>query len=494
MTSQTTTRPPIVCILGHVDHGKSSLLEAIRDFKITQKEAGGITQHIGAYVVEHQGKKITFLDTPGHEAFSAIRSRGAKVADIAILVVAADEGVKPQTIEAYQCIKSANIPFIVAINKIDKPEANPQKVKNELAQNEIFVEGMGGDVPVVETSATTKQGINELLEMILLVAELHPLEARIEGPAEGVVIEASLDSRRGPVATLLIKEGILKIQDIVATPSTLGRVRIMEDFQGNPQKEAGPSSPVSVIGFEKVPKVGEKFQVFENLEKAKEFVIKESEERTKEIPKIVDANKKVLNLIIKGDVIGSLEAIEGALSAIPQKEIFIRVLRSEVGNVGEDDVLLADSGSAYIFGFRVKTTPQAQKLAEQKGVKIFLYEVIYDLIQKVREIVRKMIESEVVREDVGKLKVLVVFMSEKQKQIIGGRIFEGELQKGLNVEILREERKIGEGKILNLQKERQDIEKGKEGDEVGILLETSTKIKEGDVLVAFVLKQKKADF
>ena len=281
--TQTIQRPPVVCILGHVDHGKSSLLEAIKDFKITSQESGGITQHIGAYVVDQDGKKITFLDTPGHEAFSAIRSRGAQVADIAILVVAADEGVKPQTIEAYECIKKAEIPFLVAINKIDKPESNPQKVKNELAQHGIFVEEIGGDVPVVETSAKTKQGINDLLEMILLVSEMHPQKANLDVPASGVVIESSLDSRRGPVVTLLVKEGILKKQDIVATPSSYGRVRILEDFLGNPIEEVYPSMPAYIIGFESVPKVGESFMVFDNLEKAREFVIKEREKKKTKI-------------------------------------------------------------------------------------------------------------------------------------------------------------------------------------------------------------------
>jgi len=494
--AQIIQRPPVVCILGHVDHGKSSLLEAIKDFKITSQESGGITQHIGAYVVEQGGKKITFLDTPGHEAFSAIRSRGAQVADIAVLVVAADEGVKPQTIEAYECIKKAEIPFLVAINKIDKPESNPQRVKNELAQHGIFVEGMGGDVPVVETSAKTKQGINDLLEMILLVSEMHPQKVNLDVPASGVVIESSLDSRRGPVATLLVKEGILKKQDIIATPSSYGRVRILEDFLGNSIEEVCPSMPAHIIGFESVPKVGESFMVFDNLEKAKEFVIKEreKEKKRKQSSHLIEEGKEILNLIIKGDVVGSIEAIEKSIENIPQEEVFIRILKSEVGDITEDDVLLADSADAKIIGFRTKILPEAEKVADQKKVDVYVFEVIYDLIQKIREIIKNIIESQVVREDVGKLRVLVVFLSEKDKQIIGGRIFQGEMYKGLEVEIFREEKKIGKGKIINLQKERKDIEKGNQGEEIGVLLETSTKIKEGDILVAFTLKQKKAEF
>ena len=488
-------RPPIVVILGHVDHGKSSLLEAIRDFRITQKEAGGITQHIGAYEIEDKGRKITFLDTPGHEAFSAIRSRGARVADIAVLVVAADDGVKPQTLEAYKYIKSANIPFIVAINKIDKPEADAQKVKNELAKNGIFVEGMGGDIPVVETSAKTKQGIEDLLETILLVAEMEPIKTKLGVLARGVVIEAALDSRRGPRATLLVKEGVLKVQDVIATPTTMGKVRIMEDFQGKIKKEAGPSEPVSIIGFEKVPRLGEEFQVFNNLEKAKEFVIKEDKGlRRDQERQVIDSNKKILNLVIKADVIGSLEAIETVVRNIPQKEVIIRILRSGVGDISEDDILLASSGSAYIFGFRVKANSQNQRLAEQKKVPIFLFQVIYDLAQKTREILKEIIEAQEVREDMGKLRVLAVFRSEKDRQIAGGRVFEGVFRKDLKVDIFRDERKIGKGRILNVQKERQDIEKGEKGEEIGLLLETPTKIKEGDIIIAYSLTQKKADF
>ncbi len=496
MKEQIVQKPPVVCILGHVDHGKSSLLEAIKDFKITSKESGGITQHIGAYVVEQNGKKITFLDTPGHEAFSAIRSRGAQVADIAILVVAADEGVKPQTIEAYECIKKAEIPFLVAINKIDKPESNPQKVKNELAQHGIFVEGMGGDVPVVETSAKTKQGINDLLEIILLVSEMHPQKVNLDVPARGVIIEAFLDSRRGPVATLLIKEGILKKQDIIATPTSCGKVRILEDFLGSPLKEAYPSTPAYMMGFEEVPKVGERFMVFDDLEKAREFVIKEREKERerKQNAYLSEEGKEVLNLIIKGDVVGSIEAIEQSIENIPQEEVFTRILKSGVGDITEDDVILADSAGAKIVGFRTKILPEAAKIADQKKVEIYIFEVIYDLIQKIREMIKNIIELQVVREDVGKLRVLVVFLSEKDKQIIGGRIFQGEMYKGLEVEIFREEKKIGQGKIINLQKEKKDIEKGNQGEEIGILLKTSTKIKEGDVLVAFTLKQKKAEF
>jgi translation initiation factor IF-2 len=490
MNNQTIKRPPIVVILGHIDHGKSSLLEAIKDLKITQKETGGITQHIGAYEVEHHGKKITFIDTPGHEAFWAIRSRGAKVADIAILVVAADEGVKSQTKEAIECIRQANIPMIVAINKIDKPEANSMKVKQELTKEGVLVEGFGGNVPVVETSAKTKQGIDELIEMILLVAEMEDLKADLTKDPEGVVIEAYLDAKRGPTATLLIKEGILKEGDIIATPSVLGKARILEDFQGKRIKEAHPSQPVIVIGFEKVPIVGEKFKKFPTLEEAKTQI---QEEKREEKRVVIEPDKKVLNLVIKADVLGSLEAIRAVLERLPQTEVILRVLRSDVGDVNEDDVALAISGKAKILAFRVKSAPQVERLAREKGVDIFYFEIIYALAQKIRKLIKEIIESEVVKKELGKLKVLVVFRTEPNRQIIGGRVIQGEFIKGAKLEIFREERRIGSGKILNLQKEKKDIEKGVEGEEIGILYEGGVKIKEGDVLKAYVEEKKKLE-
>ena len=487
MTSQKIQRPPIVVILGHIDHGKTTLLESIKDLKITQKEAGGITQHIGAYQIEHQEHKITFLDTPGHEAFWAIRSRGAKVADIAVLVVAADEGVKPQTIEAIRCIKEANIPMIVAINKIDKPEANPMKVKQELAKEGVLVEGFGGDIPVVETSAKTKQGIDELMEMILLVAQMENLEADLQKNPEGVVIEAYLDSKRGPTATLIVKEGILKEGDIIATKSVVGKARILEDFQGKRIKEVYPSQPVVVIGFEEVPIVGEKFRKFSSLEEAREQITKEKKEAKRTV---IGPGKKILNLVIKADVLGSLEAIETVIERLPQSEVVLRILKSDVGDVNEEDVALATSAGAKILAFRVKSTPQAERLAREKKIDIFHFEIIYDLAQRLREMIKEIVESEVVREDIGQLRVLVVFRTEPNRQIVGGRVIKGEFIKGAKVEILREDKKVGEGEILNLQKEKKDIEKGQEGDEIGILYKGHTKIKEGDFLRAYIEKKK----
>ncbi|HDL75025.1 MAG TPA: GTP-binding protein, partial [bacterium] len=325
------TRPPVVVILGHVDHGKSSILEAIKDLKITEKESGGITQHIGAYEVEHNGKKITFIDTPGHEAFSAMRSRGSELADIAILVVAAEEGIKPQTKEAIEHIRKTGIPSIVAINKIDKPQADPEKVKRELSKEDFLVESLGGKIPSVNTSAITNQGIPELLELILLIAEMEELKGDILKPGQGVVIESYLDPKRGACATLLLRDGTLKTMDIVATSTTLGKIRTLEDFQGNIIKKATPSVPAVVTGFQRPPQVGEKFEVFQNIETAQKYLEKKKRKKEKREIVFIEPGKKVLNLILKSDVLGSLEAIEQVLKNLPQEKVGLRILKKEVG-------------------------------------------------------------------------------------------------------------------------------------------------------------------
>ena len=328
---RATIRPPIVVVLGHVDHGKSSLLEAIReDFRITSKESGGITQHIGAYQVDFQGKKLTFIDTPGHEIFSAMRSRGAKVADIAILVVAADESVKPQTVEAIEQIKKAGIPMVVAINKIDKPEANPQRVKQELSQHGVMVESYGGNVPSVETSSTSKRGIKELLEMILLVAEIEDLEVKEDHPGEGVVVESFMDEKRGPTATVLVQSGAVKLGDFIGTLTAGGKIRILEDFQGNPVKIALPSMP-AIVGFSKAPRVGDRFSIFKDEESLQAHI---QEEKPKEKANVVtlDPEAKVVNIIVKADVAGSLEALEDVLKTFPKSpSTLLRVNKSRFG-------------------------------------------------------------------------------------------------------------------------------------------------------------------
>lgn len=496
-------RPPVVVVLGHIDHGKSSLLQSIKELgvKITEKESGGITQHIGAYQIEKAGKKITFIDTPGHEAFSAIRSRGAKVADIAILVVDACEGVKDQTKEAISHAQLAKIPIIVAINKIDKSEANPEKVKRELAREDIVVESMGGKVPSVEVSAKTGQGIEGLLELVLLMAEMENLKADIQKPGEGVIIESYLDSQRGPVATLILDEGNLKPGDILGTFSTFGKIKGLENFQGKSIQVAFPSDPVIILGFENVPKVGERFKVFADIESAQNY-LKFTEK--KEAPAVLEIKpeQKVLNLILKADVLGSVEAIEGVLKALPQEKVVLRILKSEVGEIQESDIKLAKSGKAIILGFRVKINPVAKNLSEREKIKIMTFEVIYDLVEGVRAFMEKIMKPEIVREDLGKVKILTIFLVEKNRQIIGGRVVEGEVQKGALIEVFRsaspakrgeKEELIGKGKLINLQRNKKDTERISRGDECGILFEGDVKIEEGDTLVIYTEERKKGE-
>ena len=481
-------RPPIVVVLGHVDHGKSSLLEAIReDFKIVAKESGGITQHIGAYVTEFEGKAITFIDTPGHEAFSAVRSRGAKVADLAVLVVAADEGVKPQTKEAIEQAKKAEIPVVVAFNKIDKPEANLEKVRQQLSKEGIVVESYGGKVPEVATSAVSKQGIKELLETILLMAELEDLKADIGKPAQGIIIESFLDSKRGPAATLLIKEGILILGSIVATRSSFGKVRIVEDFQGQTMDKVLPSFPCLVIGFKNPPQVGEEFQVFSREEEAKAFLAPST---VSLLQQEVASDLPTLDIILKTDVVGSLEVLQQAMLVIPQEKVVLRFVDSGVGEITETDVKTAIGTKARIIGFRTKTQSTAADLAAREQVRIETFDVIYELIQKIRTLMEKNIEPESVKTELGSLKVLAVFLTNKQRQILGGKVSFGEIKKGIKVEIWRGEDFVGNGKIVNLQKAKKDVGSAKAGEECGLLYEGAERVQEGDLLKSFIQETK----
>lgn len=486
-------RPPVVVVLGHVDHGKTSILDYIRKTKVAEKESGGITQHVGAYEVEYKNKKITFIDTPGHEAFSAMRGRGAKVADIAILVVAADEGVKPQTKEAISHIKKVGIPMIVAINKVDKPEANPEKIKRQLAENEVLVEEFGGKIPSVEISAKTGQGIDDLLELIILVAEMERLEGDLSKPAEGVVIEAYLDSLRGPTATLLIREGILRQGDIIGTASTFGKIKILENFQGIPIKEALPSQPTIVIGFETTPQVGEKFKVFSDINEAQKYIEKKERKSGDGEVFSIEPGQKVLNLILKADVLGSLEAIEEVLKNLPQEKVILRILKKEVGEINESDIKLANSAKAKILGFRVKISPIAAGLKEQLKIGVLVFDIIYDLIQGVRTLMEKLVEPEIKKIILGKVKILAVFRQESNRQIVGGKVIEGEVRLGSKIEVFRNEEKIAEGKLINLQKNKKDAEKVQKGEECGILYEGEGKIEEGDVLVFYIEEKRKIE-
>ena len=480
------TRPPVVVVLGHVDHGKSSLLEAIReDFKITSKESGGITQHMGAYVVEYQGKSITFLDTPGHEAFSAMRARGANVADIAVLVVAADEGVKPQTKEAIGQAKKAGLPLIVALNKMDKPEANPERVKQELSQEEIFVESFGGKVPCIETSATSKKGISELLEMILLMADLEHKSVDFNKAGEGVVIESSMDPRRGPLATLLVQNGSVKEGDTIGTKSAIGKVRTLQDFQGTPVRAGLPAMPVLVVGFEACPQIGETFGVFESEEAARsQLVISPLGRRAQVI--VIPPGAKTLDLVLKVDVAGSLEVLVNALLSLPQDNVFVRLVDAGVGVIGDKDVRLAQGTHARIIGFRTQLDPTAGDLAQREGIIIETFDVIYDLIQRVRTWMEQEIVQELVTVEIGALSVLAVFLTEKNRKIIGGKVTEGEVRKRSQMKIFRGEAELGAGKIINLQRDKKDAEAVQKGEECGILYEGSLKIQQGDILKFFI--------
>ncbi len=499
--SQTIIRPPVVVVLGHVDHGKSSLIEKIKEIKITEKESGGITQHIGAYQIEYKGKKITFIDTPGHEAFDKMRSRGAKVADIALLVVDSSEGVKEQTKEAIAHIKEAGIPSVAVLNKIDLPSAQPDWVKQELHKAGVKLEEFGGDVPAVLISAKTGQGIDDLLEVILLVAEIQQLKADVSGPGSGVVLEAHLDDKRGPTATLLLKQGTLGVGDIVATKSAFGKIRSLEDFLTRPITERiGPSCPAVAVGFSSVPQVGELFEVKESLAQVQSAVLQKALPKTRAVPKIqsdaeleAQAKLPVLPLIVKADVQGSLEAIESILKSIPQEKVGIEIIWSGAGIIGENDVELAKNTKAAILAFKVKTSKTAKELALRDKVQIINFEVIYDMVQKVKELMAKRLPSEVVKEQIGKVKILETFGRKKGRQIIGGRVSEGKVERGSLLEIWRGKEKIGQGKATDLQRNRKPIKEGSKGDEVGILYDGSGDVQKDDIVLIFRETKKQAE-
>ena len=483
------TRPPIVVILGHVDHGKTSILDFIRKSKVAEKESGGITQHIGAYQIGHGGKIITFIDTPGHEAFSAMRSRGAKVADIAILVVAAEEGVKPQTKEAIDIILRQNLPLIVAINKMDKPNALPDKVKKELADKGVLVESLGGQVPSVFTSPKTGLGMDELLEMILLLAEMNDFKGDGAKPAEGVVIESKMDPRRGVTATLLIKGGILNNKDIVAAESAFGQIKTMENFLGQTITAAGPSTPVLISGFDIVPPVGETWQVMTSLDEARQKVaVKGPQEKQKREPAEilnVAEGQKVFNFILKADVFGSLEAIREVIKSVPQEEVMLRVIKAEVGDVTEKDIQLAESAKAKIYGFRVKNGVGIESLAERRGVKTSLSPIIYELIQTIRHDASRFLSPEVTKQKLGQLKILEVFKVTGSQQIIGGKVLSGKIERGVEVDIFRDKEFLGNGRITQLQQNKKSVSEVGKDRECGIMLESNELVEKSDVLEAY---------
>lgn len=494
--TKTMVRPPIVVIMGHIDHGKTTILDWYRKTKVVDKESGGITQHIGAYEVMHHGKKITFIDTPGHEAFSKIRSRGAKIADIAILVVAAEEGVKPQTREAIQIIQQNNLPFVVALNKMDKPEANPERVKQELAKEEVLIESYGGKVPLVEISAKQGTRMDDLLEMLLLLAEIEHLDADPQKPAEGVVIEAHRDARRGVSTTLLVRNGTLKKQDFLVIGRILEPIKMLADFLGTDASEIGPSSPALLAGLNEVPMVGDLFYAFSTRSAAEEFMRSLPAEVPRETAKTslpVKSEKPIFNVILKADVVGSKEALEDALQKLDSETVGIRVLKTEVGDIGEFDVKFAlATERVTIIGFKVKVDSSTKELAKNNNIRIVTGEVIYDILDAIKKEMNELVPPEIKRTELGRAKILKIFKKDGARQIVGGRVEEGILQKGAKAEIKRAREVIGSGTIAQLQSQKRDVESVERGLEFGILIESKTALQEGDIVEIFkeeIIKQ-----
>ncbi|HIV33800.1 MAG TPA: translation initiation factor IF-2 [Candidatus Blautia intestinigallinarum] len=494
-------RPPVVCVMGHVDHGKTSLLDAIRNTHVTDKEAGGITQHIGAYVVQINGQKITFLDTPGHEAFTAMRMRGANATDIAILVVAADDGVMPQTVEAISHAKAAGIEIIVAINKIDKPSANVERVKQELSEYELIPEDWGGSTIFVPVSAHTGEGIDNLLEMILLTAEVCELKANPNRAARGMVIEAELDKGKGPVATILVQKGTLHVGDFIAAGASSGKVRAMMDDKGRRVKEAGPSTPVEILGLSDVPNAGEILVSFDSDKEAKHFAstfVSENKNRLLEDTKaklslddlfsqIQAGNLKELPIIVKADVQGSVEAVKQSLTKLSNDEVVVKVIHGGVGAINESDVTLAATSNAIVIGFNVRPDAMAKQLAEQEGVDLRLYRVIYQAIEDVEAAMKGMLDPIYEEKVIGHAEVRQLFKASGVGTIAGSYVLDGVFQRACKIRISREGEQIYEGALASLKRFKDDVKEVKAGYECGLVFEDFNDIKEEDQVEAYIM-------
>jgi translation initiation factor IF-2 len=496
-----TPRPPVVTILGHVDHGKTSLLDAIREADVAAGEAGGITQHIGAYQVEHQGRAITFLDTPGHAAFTAMRARGAQGADVVVLVVAADDGVMPQTREAVAHAKAARVPIIVAMNKIDKANANPELVKKQLSELELVPDDWGGNTMVVPVSAKQRVGIEDLLEAINLTAENTDIRANPHGKVIGTVIESELDKSKGVIATLLVQNGTLKNGDVVVAGTAYGKLKALSDFRGKPAYKATPSMPVAVMGLNEIPPAGQPFELVENERKARELVNQRmeagkqqtaAEKMTLEdlFARYKAGDVKELRLILKGDVQGSLEPITKELNNMAKAgEIAVKVLYAETGNIGENDVMLATASKAIIVGFNVQAVVAARRLADGEGVSIRLYDIIYRLTEDIEKALKGMLQPEFIEKVVGRANVLAVFPISKVGKIAGCRVVEGEIRRNSKVRLLRGKDLVYQGEIASLKHEKEDVREVRNGLECGINLKNFHDIEEGDVLECYVLEK-----
>ncbi|MFA6255425.1 MAG: translation initiation factor IF-2 [Patescibacteria group bacterium] len=495
-------RPPVVVVMGHVDHGKTKLLDAIRKTNVMAGESGGITQHIGAYQTEKSNQVITFIDTPGHEAFTTMRSRGARVADIAILVIAADDSIQPQTKESIKIIKSAGLPMIVAINKIDKPDANPDKVKQDLAALNLTPEEWGGQTICVPISAKQGIGIDDLLGMILLVAETEKDEimANPAKPAVGTIVESHIDKGEGPVATVLIQNGTLKRGDLVEVGGTFyGKIRAMKDFKGDDVTAAPPSMPVKILGLKAAPSVGDILQVSSGVDKKKRINKYQLTQKSVDYTRPLEVNKdskkdvKSLNLILKADVLGSIEAIIASLNKLDHPEVKINIISKGLGNINDSDIQRAEAGKAIILGFHVKLTTEATNLAKEKKVKIQLYDIIYKLLEEVKGQLEELLSPEVIRTDLGRIKVLAVFRKEDRAMVVGGSVTKGSILPGTKVEVWRGKVKLAKGQITQVQVNKVDVNEAKTGQECGVRYEGKTIIEPGDILEIYQeeIKEKK---
>jgi translation initiation factor IF-2 len=494
-------RPPVVTILGHVDHGKTSLLDAIRQTDVAAGEAGGITQHIGAYQVEHNGRLITFLDTPGHAAFTQMRARGAQGADVVVLVVAADDGVMPQTREAIAHAKAARVPIIVALNKIDKSNANIDRVKQQLADQELVPDDWGGNTVVIPVSAKQKRGIEDLLEGILLVADNMSIKANPSGKVIGTVIEAELDKSKGAMATLLVQNGTLGSGDIVVAGTAHGRLRAISDYKGKPVRKAGPSTPVAVMGLSDVPSAGDLFEVVDSEREARLIVaerqaLAKSQTQAKKKVSLEDlfanvqaGEAKELNLIVKADVQGSLDPIVSELNKLGQGEIGIKILYAETGNIGDNDVMLASASNAIIIGFNVQADVSARRMAETEGVDIRLYEIIYRMTEDIEKALKGMLEPETKEKVIGHAQVLAVFSASKFGKVAGCRVTDGELRRNARVRLYRGSDLVYEGDMGSLRHEKDDVREVKQGYECGVGFKNFSDIQVGDQLICYVLEK-----
>lgn len=496
-------RPPVVVVMGHVDHGKTSLLDAIRSTSVTEREAGGITQHIGAYSVTLNGEKITFLDTPGHEAFTAMRMRGAQVTDIAILVVASDDGVMPQTIEAINHARAANVQIIVAINKMDKPGANPDRVKQELADQGLLVEDWGGDTICVPVSALKGEGIDTLLEMVLLVSEVNDYRANPKRRARGVIIEAELDKGRGSVATVLVQSGTLKVGDPIVAGAAHGRIRAMIDDKGRSVKKAGPSTPVEILGLSEVPVAGDSFYVANNDKQARQVAEKVKAQGREQLIKhssqkvslddlftqIQEGKVKDLNIVVKADVQGSVQAVRQSLERLSNEEVRVRIIHGAVGAITESDVMLASASGAIIIGFNVRPEPATKLIAEKEEVDIRLYRVIYNAIEDIEAAMKGMLDPEFIEKVTGHAEIRQTFKVSGVGTVGGAYVQNGKIGRNSGVRIVRDGIVVYEGKLTSLKRFKDDAKEVNSGYECGVMFERFNDIKEGDIVEAFIMEE-----